>query len=66
MTGYGIGDDCEKVINGTGMLACPHARNARVDSLGALHPIIIRGVESKPIFKDRIDYAGFIDQLSKV
>ena len=56
----------KRVINETGMLAWSHARNARVDSLGALHPIIIRGVESKPIFKDRIDYAGFIDQLSKV
>ena len=56
----------KRVINETGMLAWSHARNARVDSLGALHPIIIRGIESKPIFKDRIDYAGFIDQLSKV
>ncbi len=48
------------------MLACPIPRKARVDSPGALHHIIIRGIERKPIFKDKIDYRAFIDRLSKV
>jgi len=49
-----------------GMLACPIPRKARVDSPGALHHIIIRGIERKPIFKDKIDYRAFIEGLSKV
>ena len=47
------------------MLACPH-RKARVDTLGALHHTITRGIERKPIFKDKIDYVNFIDRWSKV
>ncbi|MFH1932441.1 MAG: hypothetical protein ABIN18_12750 [Pseudomonadota bacterium] len=39
---------------------------ARVDTPGALHHIIIRGGERKPIFKDKIDYGNFIDRLSKI
>jgi putative transposase len=41
-------------------------RKARVDAPGALNHIIIRGIERKPIFKDKIDYGSFIDRLSKV
>ena len=41
-------------------------RKARVDAPGALHHIIIRGIERKPIFKDKIDYGKFIDRLSKI
>ena len=41
-------------------------RKARVDAPGALHHMLIRGIERKPIFKDKIDYANFIDRLSKV
>ena len=48
------------------MLACPIARKARVDSPGALYHIIIRGIERKPIFKDKIDYRAFIEGLRKV
>jgi hypothetical protein len=33
---------------------------------GALHYIIIRGIERKPIFKDKIDYGNFIDRLGKI
>jgi REP element-mobilizing transposase RayT len=47
------------------MLACPH-RKTRVDTLGALHHTITRGIERKPIFKDKIDYVNFIDRWSKV
>ena len=41
-------------------------RKARVDTPGALHHIIIREIERKPIFKDKIDYANFIDRLGKI
>ena len=48
------------------MLASPHARKARVDGPRALDYIIIRWIEGKPIFKDKIDGANFIDRLSKI
>jgi len=41
-------------------------RKARVDAPGALHHIIVRGIERKPIFKDKIEYGNFIDRLGKV
>ena len=41
-------------------------RKDRVDAPGALHHIIIRGIERKPIFKDKFDYGNFIDRLGKV
>jgi len=41
-------------------------RKARVDAPGALHHIIIRGIERKPLFKDKIDYGNFIDRLGKI
>ncbi len=41
-------------------------RKDRVDAPGALHHIIIRGIERKPIFKDKIDYGNFIDRLGKI
>jgi putative transposase len=47
------------------MLACPHRKN-RVDTLGALYHTITRGIERKPIFKDKIDFVNFIDRWSKV
>jgi len=42
------------------------SRKAGVDAPGALHHIIVRGIERKPIFKDKIDYGNFIDRLSKI
>jgi hypothetical protein len=41
-------------------------RKARVDAPGALHHIIIRGIERKPIFKDKIDYGNFIARWGKI
>jgi len=41
-------------------------RKARVDTPGALHHIIIRGIERKPIFKDKIEYGNFIYRLNKI
>jgi hypothetical protein len=40
-------------------------RKARVDAPGALHHIIIRGIERKPIFKDKINYGNFTLTLQK-
>ena len=39
-------------------------RNARIDAPGALHHIVIRGIERKAIFEDDDDREDFIDRLS--
>jgi REP element-mobilizing transposase RayT len=41
-------------------------RKARIDAPGALHHIIIRGIERKPIFKDSQDYQNFIERLANI
>ena len=41
-------------------------RKARIDAPGALHHIVIRGIERKPIFKDSQDYQNFIERLSDI
>jgi len=33
-------------------------RKARIDAPGALHHIIVRGIERKVIFRDAIDYSN--------
>ena len=38
-------------------------RKARIDAPGALHHIIIRGIERKAIFKDNADRTNFINRL---
>ncbi len=41
-------------------------RQARIDAPGALHHVIIRGIERKAIFKDTKDYRNFLDRLGLV
>ena len=41
-------------------------RKARIDAPGALHHIIIRGIERKAIFKDKADRANFFERLGRV
>lgn len=41
-------------------------RKARIDSPGALHHIIIRGIERKAIFKDNADRANFLERLGRI
>ena len=41
-------------------------RKARIDAPGAIHHIIIRGIEQKPIFKDEQDYGQFIKRLGNI
>lgn len=41
-------------------------RKARIDASGALHHIIIRGIERRAIFEDSKDYQSFIDRLGNI
>jgi putative transposase len=41
-------------------------RKARIDAPGALHHIIVRGIERRKIFKDDTDRNHFLDRLGKV
>jgi REP element-mobilizing transposase RayT len=41
-------------------------RKSRIDTPGALHHIIARGIEKKAIFKDTQDRNNFLDRLGKV
>ncbi|MBW2606290.1 MAG: transposase [Deltaproteobacteria bacterium] len=41
-------------------------RKARIDAPGALHHIIVRGIERRKIFDDDVDRINFLDRLRKV
>jgi putative transposase len=41
-------------------------RSARIDSPGALHHVIIRGIEKRNIFRDDKDREDFIERLSVI
>ncbi len=41
-------------------------RKARIDAPGALHHIIIRGIERKPIFKGNVDRGNFVGRLDRI
>ena len=41
-------------------------RKARIDAPGALHHIIIRGIEGQAIFKDNTDRSNFIERLDNI
>jgi REP element-mobilizing transposase RayT len=41
-------------------------RKARIDAPGALHHIIIRGIERKAIFKDNADRANILERLGRI
>ncbi len=41
-------------------------RKARIDAPGALHHIIIRGIERKAIFKDNADRINFVERLGRI
>ena len=41
-------------------------RKARIDAPGALHHIIIRGIERKSIFKDSADRKNFTERLNRI
>jgi len=38
-------------------------RKARIDAPGALHYVIIRGIERQAIFKDRLDRRSFLNRV---
>lgn len=41
-------------------------RKARIDAPGALHHIIVRGIEKRPIFRDDTDRDSFIQRLDHI
>ena len=41
-------------------------RQARIDAPGALHHILIRGIEQREIFEDDQDREDFLERLSRV
>ncbi len=41
-------------------------RQARLDAPGALHHIIIRGIEGSEIFRDDKDRESFLDRLEEI
>jgi len=41
-------------------------RKSRIDAPGALHHIIVRGIESSKIFKDNTDRHNFLDRLGAI
>lgn len=41
-------------------------RKARIDGPGALHHVIIRGIERRRIFMDDVDRDGFLERLGEV
>ena len=41
-------------------------RKARIDAPGALHHIIVRGIERRKIFEDDTDRVNFLDRLGTV
>ena len=44
----------------------PMPRQARIDSPGALHHIMIRGIERKRIFKDDVDRNDFLSRIAHI
>ena len=41
-------------------------RQARIDAPGALHHIVIRGIERKAVFKRQQDYDDFLDRMGNI
>ena len=39
-------------------------RQARIGAAGALHHVIVRGIEKKKIFRDKADREGFLERLA--
>ncbi|MFZ0611265.1 MAG: hypothetical protein WAM73_03420 [Desulfobacterales bacterium] len=42
------------------------ARKSRIDAPGALHHIIIRGIDRRSIFTDARDYQNFLERLGNI
>ena len=41
-------------------------RQSRIDAPGAIHHVIIRGIERRMIFQDNSDQEAFLDRLGKI
>jgi len=44
----------------------PMPRKSRIDAPGALHHIIVRGIDQSEIFNDNVDRNNFIDRLGRI
>jgi hypothetical protein len=42
------------------LIACRHARKARIDAPGAVHPIIVRGIERGKVLRSDSNRADFM------
>jgi putative transposase len=42
------------------------ARKSRIDAPGALHHVIVRGIERRSIFFDGRDYQNFLERLGHI
>ena len=42
------------------------ARKSRIDAPGALHHVIVSGIERRPIFADTQDYQNFLERLGTI
>jgi hypothetical protein len=42
------------------------ARETRIDAPGALHHIIVQGIERRSIFVDARDYQNFLERLGHI
>jgi hypothetical protein len=38
-------------------------RKSRIDAPGALHHVMVRGIDQKEIFTDKKDYSAFLNRL---
>ncbi len=41
-------------------------RQARLDTPGTLHHVIVRGIEKRKIFDDDVDYSAFIARMGRL
>ena len=57
---------CKGTFDVDSLLKIPHFHLPRIDASGALHRIVIRGIERKAIFKDVKDREDFIERLSSL
>ncbi len=48
------------------MIVINHATKTRIDPPGALHHVIVRGIEGRKIFRSDYDRQNFIDRIGKL
>ena len=59
-------NDDEKLTKISDHIKTNMARKSRIDAPGALHHIIVRGIERRSIFVDAQDYQNFLNRLGNI